>query len=66
MPAGTIELSNINEHLAGFPLAFLNMHAISFYQCQTAWREKAGKRKRKNKCYEILDEGVYAIQCTLH
>lgn len=31
MPAGTIQLSNINEHLAGFPLAFLNMHAISLY-----------------------------------
>lgn len=40
MPAGTIQLSNINEHLAGLPLAFLNMHAICFCWRQATWRGK--------------------------
>lgn len=60
MPAGTIQLSNIKENLAGFPLAFLNMHAICFYKCQATWRGKAGKRQKKG--YEVLDEGIYGIQ----
>lgn len=61
VPGGSTQLSNINKNLAEFPLDFLNMHAICFYQNQ-----KYGGEKKAEKNDGILDKYMHSSQYMMH